>query len=62
MLFSSFPDLIANCTDKNQCIRWSTACQSAKDHGLFDEFKTEYGVTAAFGGVDAGEFLIWLGY
>jgi len=60
--FSIFPEIIANCTDDNGQIRWSTACQAAKDHGIFEDFKTEYGVTAAFGGVDAGEFLTWMGY
>jgi hypothetical protein len=62
MTFPTFPDLIANCTDDNGQIRWSTAAQAAKDHGIFEDFRSEYGVTAAFGGVDAGEFLIWMGY
>jgi hypothetical protein len=62
MLFSTFPELIANCTDANGCIRWSTAVQSAKDHGILEDFRSEYGVTATFGGVDAGEFLTWMGY
>ena len=59
---SIFPEIIASVTDANGQIRWSTACQAAKDHGIFEDFKTEYGVTAAFGGVDAGEFLTWMGY
>ena len=62
MTFPIFPDLIAACTDDNGCIRWGTACQAAKDHGLWDDFRTDYGVTAKFGPVDAGEFLSWLGY
>jgi hypothetical protein len=62
MLFSTFPELIANCTDANGCIRWSTAHQAAKDHGIVENFITEYGGHGAFGGVDAGEFLIWMGY
>ena len=57
-----FSQILLNCADDNGQIRWSTACQAAKEHGLFDDFRTEYGVTAAFGGVDAGEFLVWLGY
>ena len=63
MTFPAFPDLIAACTDpSNGTIRWGTACQAAKDHGLWDDFRTDYGTTSRFGPVDAGEFLIWLGY
>ena len=58
----TFPLILKSCSDANGTIPWSTACQSAKDHGLFDDFRTDYGQTAAFGRVDAGEFLIWLGY
>jgi hypothetical protein len=61
MTFSTFPDILSNCTDANGTIRWSTACQAAKDHGLWEDFRTDYGTTA-FGPVDAGEFLAWLGY
>jgi hypothetical protein len=62
MLFKIFPDIIANLTDANGCIPWSTAKQAAKDHCVSDDFRTEYGTTAKFGPVDAGEFLVWLGY
>ena len=62
MTFPTFPDLIAACTDDRGCIRWGTACQAAKDHSLWDDFRTDYGTTAKFGPVDAGEFLVWLGY
>jgi len=62
MTFATFPDLLAACTDENGCIRWGTACQAAKDHGLWDDFRTDYGTTVKFGPVDAGEFLVWLGY
>ena len=58
----TFPLILKSCADANGTIPWSTACQSAKDHGLWDDFRTDYGQTAAFGRVDAGEFLIWLGY
>ena len=57
-----FADILRNCADDNGQIRWSTAVQAAKEHGLWDDFRTEYGVTAAFGGVDVGEFLTWMGY
>ncbi len=62
MTFECFPEILNNCTDNNGQIRWSTAVQSAKDHGVFDDFCKDYGVSAAFGGVDVGEFLNWLGY
>ena len=58
----TFSEILWNCTDDNGTIRWSTACQAAKEHGLWDDFRTDYGTTAAFGGVDTGEFLVWLGY
>jgi hypothetical protein len=59
---TTFPAIVWNCADENGCIRWSAACQAAKDHGLWEDFRTDYGVTAKFGPVDAGEFLVWLGY
>jgi hypothetical protein len=58
----TFPQILLNCADDNGQIRWSAAAMAAKEHGLWDDFRTEYGMTAAFGGVDAGEFLVWLGY
>ena len=58
----TFPDILRNLTDDNGTIPWSIACQTAKDHGVFEDFRTEYGTTAKFGRVDTGEFLIWLGY
>jgi len=61
MTFSTFPELLSACTDPNNgTIRWSTACQTAKDHGVWEEFCTEYG-TKPFR-VDTGELLTWLGY
>lgn len=57
----TFAEILWNCTDpENGTIRWSTACQAAKEHGLWDDFRTEYG-TVPFR-VDTGEFLVWLGY
>ena len=46
----------------NGTIYWIEAAYAAKIHGLWDDFKTDYGTTDSFGGVDAGEFLVWLGY
>jgi len=61
MASSTFPELLSACTDPNNgTIRWSTACQTAKDHGVWEDFCTEYG-TKPFR-VDTGELLTWLGY
>ena len=57
-----FSQILHNCSNDNGQIRWSTACQAAKDHGVWDDFRSQYGTTATFGGVDVGEFLDWLGY
>ena len=58
----TFSENLLKFADDNGQIRWSAARMVAIEHGLFDDFKTEYGTTASFGGVDAGEFLVWLGY
>lgn len=58
----TFPAILKSSCSENGTISWSTACQAAKDHGLFDDFRTDYGTTAKFGRVDVGEFLVWLGY
>jgi len=61
MTFPTFPEILWNCTNPaNGTIRWSTACQAAKDHGLWDDFRTCYGSVPFL--VDTGEFLVWLGY
>lgn len=63
MTCSTFPALIAEITNPdNGTIYWIEAAYAAKQHGLWDDFRTDYGTTASFGGVDAGEFLVWLGY
>ena len=59
----TFPAEIAAITNpENGTIYWIEAAYAAKQHGLWDDFRTDYGTTASFGGVDAGEFLVWLGY
>jgi len=59
----TFPELIDSITNpENGTIYWIEAAHAAKQHGLWDDFRTDYGTTASFGGVDAGEFLVWLGY
>lgn len=63
MTDSCFPAQIAEITNpENGTIYWTEAAYAAKIHGLWDDFKTDYGTTDSFGGVDAGEFLSWLGY
>ena len=63
MRSATFSQILWNCTNPdNGTIRWSTACQAAKEHGCLEDFRTDYGQTASFGGVDTGEFLEWLGY
>lgn len=57
----TFADIILNAADDNGTIRWSTACQAAKEHSLWDDFRTEYSSMVGQR-VDAGEFLVWLGY
>lgn len=58
----TFSESLLYSADDNGCIPWIAALNVAKQHGLFDDFRTDYGVTAKFGSVDAGEFLVWLGY
>lgn len=58
----AFRQILLNAANRQGMIRWSTACQAAKDHGLWDDFRTDYGTTASFGGVPVLEFLEWLGY
>ena len=63
MTDSTFTAEIAAITNpSNGTICWIDAAYAAKQHGLWDDFRTDYGTTASFGGVDAGEFLVWLGY
>jgi hypothetical protein len=61
----TFSDSLLSHTDANGCIAWVDAYMVACDHGLRREFQESYGRSfAAWGytGVDAGEFLVWLGY
>ena len=58
----TFAENLLKFADDNGQIRWIDAAYAAKQHGFFEDFKTEYGTTASFGGVDAGEFLVWIGY
>lgn len=59
---ATFSEMLWNCADDNGCIHWVAARRVAIDHGLWDDFRTDYGTTDKFGPVDAGEFLVWLGY
>ena len=55
----TFPDILRNLTDDNGTIPWSIACQTAKEHGVFEDFYPVYEWPFR---VHTGEFLIWLGY
>jgi hypothetical protein len=58
----TWSESLLNAADENGCIPWIAARNVAMEHSLFDDFRTDYGVTSKFGPVDAGEFLSWLGY
>ena len=64
MTFETFPQILLNCADGNGQIRYSTAYQTAKDHGLSMEFIALYGSAIRWveSQIDAGEFLVWMGY
>jgi hypothetical protein len=59
---STFSEMILGQADDAGQIYWHRARAVALQHGLWEDFRTDYGSTASFGGVDAGEFLVWLGY
>jgi len=59
----TFAQILWNATNpETGTIRFSTAAQAAKEHGLWDDFRSDYATLSQFGGVDTGEFLEWLGY
>ena len=61
----TFSETLLNATDENGQIAWVDAYVCACDHHLRTEFQESYGRSfAEWGhtGVDAGEFLVWLGY
>ena len=58
----TLPFRLVNCADSDGTVAWQSAASAAKDHGLWDDFRTDYGTTDKFGRVDVGEFLVWLGY
>jgi hypothetical protein len=62
MKSATFPQILQNAADENDTISWHLACQVAKDHCAWNDFRSEYGTTAKFGRVDVGELLVWLGY
>jgi hypothetical protein len=58
MTFSE--SIIEFANDRGQ-ITWDMASSVAGAHGLLIEFIYEYGSTITEG-IDAGEFLVWMGY
>jgi hypothetical protein len=54
---------VLNCADENGQISWSFAHSLADLHSVTAAFLQEYAAFAAVGDrVDAGEYLVWLGY
>lgn len=62
IMSSVFSELILNCAANDGTIRFSVARQAAEDHNLWEEFRSDYPTLAQRGGIDAHEFLEWLGY
>lgn len=60
----SYTDSVLAAADDCGCISYIQALQIAADHGVMNEYKIEYkgGAIEWRYGVDAGEFLVWLGY
>ena len=61
----TFTESLLTAADANGQIPWTDAYMVACDHHLRREFQESYGRSfAAWGytGVDAGEFIVWLGY
>ena len=60
---ATITDNILNCADENGQISWSFAHALADLHCLTADFLVEYAAFAAVGDrIDAGEYLVWLGY
>ena len=59
----TFAASVLNQSDANGQISWTFAHAIADLHGLTADFLQEYAAHAAVGDrVDAGEFLVWMGY
>jgi hypothetical protein len=59
---TSTTDLVLLVADDNGAISWSFAQCLADLHCLTADFLEEYGPITKGDLVDAGEFLVWLGY
>ncbi len=59
----TFAESIFEFADENGQLSWDFAAGIATSHGLLLEYLAEYGVfLVTKDRVDAGEFLVWLGY
>jgi len=58
----TYANFLHSVADDCGTIPWIAARRVAIEHGLFEDFRIEYGTTQHFGRVDVGEFLVWLGY
>jgi|GWRWMinimDraft_13_1066021.scaffolds.fasta_scaffold09569_2 hypothetical protein len=57
----SYSDLVMGAADdQDGTLSWALACCIAVGHSCIDQFYIDYGVRPFR--VDAGEFLVWLGY
>lgn len=57
----SYSDLVMGAADEyDGTLSWHTAVLIAAGHSCLDQFHIDYGVRPFC--VDAGEFLVWLGY
>jgi hypothetical protein len=59
----TFSDYLLDHSDKNGCISYAVAEAVSRKHCVLSDFVEEYGIQQDWStGVDAGEFLVWLGY
>jgi hypothetical protein len=59
----TFSENVLNCADENGQISWTFAHAIADLHSVTAAFLVEYAAFAAVGDrIDAGEYLVWLGY
>ncbi len=59
----TFSEFLLDSADQNGCISYAVAEAVSRNHYVLGSFVEEYGIQRDWSmGVDAGEFLVWLGY
>jgi len=59
----TFSEFLLDSADQNGCISYAVAEAVSRKHYALNDFVKEYGIQQDWSmGVDAGEFLVWLGY